>query len=69
MAFNLNGPPTIILIQGARAPQFNFSNQFKWAPYNNIVPGGPGPFSLMSTNQFKRLTHVKLRAFILKVAN
>ena len=43
------------------------SNQFKWALNtnilmppnlngslnNNIVPGGPGPFNLMSANQFK----------------
>ena len=45
-----------------------FANQFKWAP-NNIVPGGPGPFNLMFANQFKRKTQVKLRVFILHVAN
>ena len=54
-----------------------FANQFKWAPYNNIYwapdsnidPGGPGPFYLFFANQFKRITRVKLRVFILKVAN
>ena len=56
MTLNLNGPPTVILIQGAGAPQFDvcqpilmgplqqYSNgpQFKWAPNNNIDPGGLG---------------------------
>ena len=36
---------------------------------NNIDPGGPGPFNLMFANQFKRIARVKLRVFILKVAN
>ena len=36
---------------------------------NNIVPGDPGPFNLMFANQFKRMTWVKLRVFILKVVN
>ena len=49
---NFNGPPTIILIQGARTPLIYFlltnSNGpptivFKWAPNNNIDPGGPDP--------------------------
>ena len=37
-------------------------------PNNNIDPGGPGPFNIMSANQFKRITRVKLTIFILKVA-
>ena len=41
---------------------------FKWAPNNKIDPGGPGPFTIMFANQFKR-TQVKLRVFILKVGN
>ena len=42
---------------------------FKWASNNKIVPGGPSSFNLMFANQFKRITQVKLRVFILKVAN
>ena len=52
---NLNGPPTIM---------FKWTPT-KWAPNINIVPGGPGPFNLMFANQFKRITQVKLRVFIL----
>ena len=36
---------------------------------NNIGRGGPGPFNLMFANQLKRIAQVKLRVFILKVAN
>ena len=43
--------------------------QFKWAPNNNIDPGGPSPFNLMFANQFKRIARVELRIFILKLAN
>ena len=43
--------------------------QFKWAPYKNIVSGGPGPFNLMFAKQFKGITRVKLSVFILNVAN
>ena len=43
--------------------------QCKWAPNNNTVLGGPGPFNLMFANQFQCITRVKLRVFILKVAN
>ena len=39
------------------------------APNNNIDPGGPGPLNLIFANQFKRVTQVKIRIFILKVAN
>ena len=39
------------------------------APNNNIDLGGPGPLNLMFANQFKRITLVKFRVFILKVAN
>ena len=35
----------------------------------HVDPGGPGPFNLMFAYQFKRLTRMKLRVFILKVAN
>ena len=35
----------------------------------NIDPGGRGPFNLRFANQFKRIARVKLRVFILKVAN
>ena len=28
--------------------------QFKWAPNNNIDPGGPSPLNLMFAKQFKR---------------
>ena len=38
-------------------------------PNNNIDQGVPGPLNLMFANQFKRITRVKLRVFILKVAN
>ena len=43
--------------------------QFKWALNININPGGQGPLNLMFANQFKRITRVKLRVFIPKVAN
>ena len=52
MAPNLNGPPTTILIKGARAPLIQFLPTnlngpptiiVKWAPNNNVDPGGPGP--------------------------
>ena len=43
--------------------------QFKWTPNNNTVPGGPGPPNLLLANQFKRVTRVKIRIFILKFAN
>ena len=59
-----------------------FAKQFKWAPYNSIemTPNlngpptiiliqEPEPLNLMFANQFKRITPVKLRVFILKVAN
>ena len=36
-------------------------------PNKNIVPRGLGPFSLMSANQFKRMTRVKLRVFVQKL--
>ena len=36
---------------------------------NNIDPGCPCPLNLIFANQFKRITGVKLRVFILKVAN
>ena len=52
-------PPTIIL----------YGLQFKWVPNNNIDPWGPGPFNLMFANQFKRITRVKLRVFVVKVDN
>ena len=39
------------------------------APNNNIDPGGPAPLNLMFFNQFKRITRVKLRVFIVKFAN
>ena len=38
-----------------------FTNQFKWAPNNNIVPGGP--LNLMFANQFKHVARVTLRVF------
>ena len=38
-------------------------------PNNNIDPRGPGPLNLMFANQFKRITRVKLKVFILKVVN
>ena len=41
----------------------------KWAPNNNNDPGGPGPLNLMFANQCKRITRVKLRVFLLRVAN
>ena len=56
---NLNRPPRMI---------------FKWAPNFNGLPTiiliqGPGTLNLMFAKQFKRITRVKLRVFILKVAN
>ena len=72
------GRPTIVLIQGARAPLIKFLPTningpptiiFKWAPNNNINPGGPEPLNLLFANQFKRIIRVKLKVFILKVAN
>ena len=44
-------------------------SQFKWAFNHIIVLRGPGPFSLIFANQFKRITRVKLLVFILKVAD
>ena len=29
------------------------TNQFKWAPQNNIDPGGPGLLNLIFANQFE----------------
>ena len=49
MALNLNGPPTIILVQEAHLN----GPQFKWAPNNNINPGGPCPLNLIFADQFK----------------
>ena len=71
MAPNLNRPPTIILIQGARAPSIYFLPTnlngpptiiFKWAPYNSIDSGDPGPFNLIFANQFKSApyNHIKM---------
>ena len=77
MAPNLNRLPTIILIQGARSPSIQFLPTnlempptiiFKWAPNKNIDPRGPGLLNLMFANQFKRITPVKLKVFILQVA-
>ena len=66
MVPNLNGPPTIILILGARALNLIFPTnlneppstivtwtQFKWAPNNNIDPDGPDPLNLIFVNQLK----------------
>ena len=39
------------------------------ASNNNIVPGGPDPLNLMFANQFKPITLLKLKVFILKVAS
>ena len=39
--------------------------QYNWAPNNNIDPGAPEPLNLMFANQFKCITRVKLRVFIL----
>ena len=39
------------------------------APNNNIDAVGLDPLNLIFTNQFKGITQVKLRVFILKVAN
>ena len=49
------------------APNLNVP-QFNWAPNDNIDPGNPGPLNLFFANQFKRITRVKLRVFVLKVA-
>ena len=38
-------------------------------PQQQYCSGGPGSFNLMFANQFKRITQVKLRGFILKVTN
>ena len=38
-------------------------------PQQWYCSGGPGSFKLMFANQFKRITQVKLRGFILKVTN
>ena len=38
-------------------------------PNNNIDPGGPGLLNLIFANQFNCIIRVKLRVFILKVAN
>ena len=39
------------------------------APNNNTDAGGPESLNLMFANQFTRISRVKLRVFILKVAN
>ena len=36
-------------------------------PQQQYCSGGPGFFNLMFANQFKHITQVKLRGFILKV--
>ena len=51
MALNLNGPPTIILIQRAHLN----GPQFKWAPNNNIDPGSRSFLNLIFANQFKNI--------------
>ena len=56
------------LQQYLNGPQFKWP-KFEWAPNNNIDPGGPGSINLIFANQFKRITRVKVRVFILKVAN
>ena len=43
--------------------------QFKCPLNNNIDSGGRTPHNVMFANQFNRITQVKLRGFILKVAN
>ena len=48
---------------------YHNGSQFKRAPNNDIDPDGPGPLDLIFANQLKRLTRVKLRVFILKVAS
>ena len=70
MALNLNGSPTIILIQGAQAPLILFfPMNLNGPPTIILFLGGPGSLNLMFANQFKRITRVKLKVFILKVAN
>ena len=60
------GPFNLIL-----ANQFKWAPTiiFKWLPNNKIDPGDPELLNLMFANQFKRITRVKLKIFILKVAN
>ena len=46
------------------------AKQFKWAPNNTVILiQVDGPLNLMFFNQFERITRVKLRVFIVKVAN
>ena len=33
--------------------------QYKWAPNNNIDPGGPAPFNLIFANQLKNAPYKK----------
>ena len=58
-----------MLTRGPRRFNLIFAKQFKFPPNNNIDPVGQGFLNLMFANQFKRITQMKLRVFILKVAN
>ena len=49
------------------APNLN-GPQFKCPTNNNIDSGGRRPHNVMFANQFNRITGVKLRVFIKKVA-
>ena len=49
--------------------QFLLASSRTTAINNNSDLGGPGPLNLIFANQFKCITQVKLRVFILKVTN
>ena len=75
---NLDGPPTIIF---KWASNNNYIDPGGAGPLNLILPTnlngpptiiliqGPGTLNLLFAKQFKCITRVKLRVFILKVAN
>ena len=49
--------------------QFLLESSRATAINNNSDLEGPGPLNLIFANQFKRITQVKLRVLILKLAN
>ena len=58
----LNGPQKQYSSRWPGPPQYNFYQPilispqqylFKWAPNNNIEPGGPGPLNVIFTTPFK----------------
>ena len=76
MAPQFKWAPNNNIVPGPGPLNLIFAYEFKWAPYNNIkwapnnnIDPGARTLNLIFSKQFKRITQVKLRDFILKVAN